>query len=194
MTSKIQLANGGFCNLAEPWSSDFNIEDIAHALGNLCRYTGHTSEFYSVAEHCTLVSYLVPEQHAMAALLHDAHEAYVNDLASPVKALLPQYKELEDRVQAAMLESFGIEVPLDPCIKQADKMAMAMEVRALMKDPYGDYWKDVTKLQPSGMRVWCLNPVDARLNFLDRYYELIEWRDFHARQNQPVAHHAGGAR
>src|SRR5258708_302056 len=70
---------------ADPRAEDVCIEDIAHALSLLCRYTGHCKRFYSVAEHSILISQVVPPEYAFFGLMHDAQEAYINDLARPIK-------------------------------------------------------------------------------------------------------------
>ena len=72
------------------------IEDIAHALANLCRYNGHTNRFYSVAEHSVLVSYAVPKEYALWGLMHDASEAYLSDIPRPFKAMIANYKTMEE--------------------------------------------------------------------------------------------------
>lgn len=99
------------------------IEDIAHSLSHLCRYTGHTNMFYSVAQHSLLVAEKVvgsPEA-KLAALLHDAAEAYTNDLSSPLKRYLDDcelccsyYSTLQDRITGAVCIRFGIrDIPDD---------------------------------------------------------------------------------
>jgi hypothetical protein len=74
----------------DPKIDEISIEDIAHALSNVCRFTGHTKRFYSVAEHSCLVSALCDNR--LEGLLHDASEAYMSDLSSPLKMLVPDYK------------------------------------------------------------------------------------------------------
>src|SRR5579872_2947230 len=81
----IQTASGLEFPLFEPRLDAINIEDIAHGLSMICRFTGQCARFYSVAEHSVHVSHLVPREDAAWGLLHDAAEAYLGDVASPLK-------------------------------------------------------------------------------------------------------------
>ncbi|KKN68080.1 hypothetical protein LCGC14_0455340 [marine sediment metagenome] len=122
----------------EPDSID--IRDIAHALSHLCRYTGHTSMFYSVAQHSLLVSEKMPGGPAdkLAGLLHDAAEAYVNDLASPLKRYIEinssynnVYRSLHDRVLATVYAKYGVGlVPIDVVLY--DRAACVFEAEGLL--------------------------------------------------------------
>lgn len=103
----IQTRSGVRFWLREPERSDIRLRDIAAGLSKLCRYNGQTIKFYSVAEHSYRASLLVPDEYALAALLHDASEAYLGDVSTPLKAMLPEYREIEALVQDAIYERFN---------------------------------------------------------------------------------------
>lgn len=129
--------SGIFMRPLAPSPESIRIEDIAHALSNQCRWTGHTSKFYSVAEHCIGVARLVPDELALSALLHDASEAFLSDLARPIKkapGLGEVYLEVEARLEAAISERFGTVVdPLSNIeIKAADEEMLWAEARLLL--------------------------------------------------------------
>jgi uncharacterized protein len=129
--------SGHFIRPLDPNPADIYIEDIAHALANQCRWTGHVSRFFSVAEHCLGVASMVSEEHALSALLHDATEAYLADLARPIKkapGLGEIYLEVEAKLAVAISVRFGIEE--DPLaiaeIKQADERMLWAEAKAFI--------------------------------------------------------------
>lgn len=150
---------------------DVLIEDIAHALSNICRYTGHTSDFYSVAQHCLILSYRVPIEHAMTALLHDASEAYLVDVPSPLKPYFPNYREREAAIEQVIAERFGLPYPWPGIIKELDVEARGHEVRQLF--PQGPAWE--RNPIPEGARPWPIwpeLPKVAKTDFLERYHQL----------------------
>lgn len=158
-----------------PLAPDINqicIEDIAHALSNLCRYTGHTKHFYSVAEHSLLVSHQVPRRHALAGLLHDATEAYLIDLAKPVKRLaeMKPYRDAEDRLARVIAERFGLDTVEPPEVKEADLRLLATEAPQLMA-PLHPEWK-VPAEPYEGLLVAGHAPGVAERWFLNRFVEL----------------------
>ncbi len=163
----ILTVSGHYFDFLQPQNNVFDIHDIAHALSHLCRFTGHTRDFYSVAQHSILVSKIVPPADALAGLLHDAAEAFLGDVASPLKQLLPEYKTIEKRVEAALLAHFGLEA-LPPSVKRADMTLLATEQRDLM--PPCVAIVDVPPL-PDRIEPWV--PERARTEFLARYVEII---------------------
>ena len=166
MNPNILTSGGTYFHFLEPERSAIDIETIAHALAHICRFTGHTATFYSVAQHSVLVSHLVPPEHALAGLLHDAAEAYLGDVAAPLKMLLPDYKAIEATVETAVLGRFGLPGKLPPEVKEADRLALAIEQRALMP-MHDDVW-ECELITPT-------HPVVARRLFMARFFEL--WRD-----------------
>lgn len=173
MSNTIQTVSGQYFFFDSPESHNFPIEEIAHALSHICRYTGHVRQFYSVAQHSVLVSKHVPIEHAFAALMHDASEAYLGDVSSPLKQLLPDYKAYEHRVEKALFAAYGIDFPLHPCVKAADLTLLVTEQRDLM--PHVNrlldqrFWPD---LPPLPEEIVPLSHRAAKDQFLRRFYEL----------------------
>lgn len=162
----------------EPEAGDLDIRDIAHALSNMCRFAGHTREFYSVAQHSLLVSELVPKEFGLCALLHDASEAYLVDVPRPIKwALSPGYQLCEDRVMNACAAAFGFEWPMPEAVKTADDQALAMEAKVLMNGSLLDWfgggfdWESV----PAHWRLRNpVPPVVVEELFLARFHDLAK--------------------
>lgn len=130
--SWIQTFTGRAFDLRHPTPAMVNLPDIAHALGHLCRFTGHTSVPYSVARHSLAVAAIVPAELRLQALLHDAHEAYVGDISTPLKWEVPAFREVNDRVWRVVAAAFGIPEELDPAVKLADRIMLMTERRDLL--------------------------------------------------------------
>jgi len=181
MTSNILTISGRYFDLQHPDHSIIDIRDIAHALSHLCRFTGHTHSFYSVAQHSVLVSRFVPEHLALEGLLHDASEAYLGDVSSPLKALLPDYRKLEEKTQQAIAEKFNLSYPFSPEIYQADKVALAAERRDLMAQAQTSFqaqdkmlWENINRYGYTTEQIVPLAPDRAMEQFIDRYEEIEE--------------------
>lgn len=170
MTPTILTAGGTYFDLLRPRKSRISVLDIAHALAHICRFTGHTRVFYSVAQHSVLVSRIVPREHALAGLMHDSAEAFVGDVSSPLKRLLPEYKVIERRVENAVLATFGLPTTLPECVKRADLVALRTEQRDLMLS--ADLWTVLDGIEPLDKPIEPLLPAAAREQFLARFNEL----------------------
>jgi len=124
----------------DPRPEDICIEDIAHALSQICRFNGHTKVPYDVVSHSCNVMRLLQEwgynkEVQLYGLLHDAHETYTGDIWSPLKHALPGFKEIETNIQRAIYRHFGLIEPstqIEIPIKEADKYILALEAREFM--------------------------------------------------------------
>ena len=164
----IGLLSGERLNLLEPDPNLIHIDQIAHALSQLCRFGGKCYGFYSVAEHCVHVSHCFEDPElAMAGLLHDATEAYIGDMVRPLKVLLPAFEELENMLHEVIFNLFGLDIALMEEIKWADDEAVVVEARQITT---GTWTKGIeVKIH---FDVLNLTPEDGRKVFLNRYWEL----------------------
>lgn len=168
----IETATGGKFHFMAPSEDEVSILDIAHALSNQCRYTGHCARFYSVAEHSVLVASLVPPEWRIAALLHDASEAYLTDVAAPVKPFLSSYKDIELGIMKVIAKKFKFLWPPVKEIKHADLVALLVEARQLMPSG-GEHWREAALVgELPKIQVACMPPHAARLVFLRVFEEL----------------------
>lgn len=176
----------------DPRPEDIDLVDIAHALGNLCRFTGHTREFYSVAQHSVLVSQSLSGESLdvqLWGLLHDAAEAYIGDISKPLKDWMffsppeghPQegetrnVRDIEELILQAIAERFWLPVGPDDWdvgqfrnVLAADARALATERRDLIDDDA--VWNIKAEPWPSPIRPW--GPKSSEVVFLGRAAEL----------------------
>ena len=139
--------SGVMLDLSDPEHAIIRAEDIAHHLARVCRFGGSIDGYYSVASHCVYVSRRLQEEgHSWyvqaAGLLHDAAEAYLGDVVSGLKRLLPEYRALEDRWSRRIEDYFDVhfsnrESPVGLAVKDADLRARLAEARDLfLETPY----------------------------------------------------------
>lgn len=164
----------------DPRASEIDPDDIAHALSMLCRYGGHSSEFYSVAEHCILMSYAVSPENALAALLHDASEAYLVDVPRPIKRSpkMEAYRLAEARMMDAIAARFGMSdalaggwYTLPAEVKEADTRILVDERARLMILGRDLDW-GLDGIEPLGVKIQCWPPAIAEEKWRNRLAEL----------------------
>lgn len=120
-------------------SFDINLQDIAHHLTNIQRFGGALpfDIKYSVAEHSiNLCRYALDrygdQSLGAACLLHDASEAYLGDVVSPLKTLLKDYKKLEWDLMDKIQKKYSIDFRYDTIVSYFDQTILRDEVRCLM--------------------------------------------------------------
>jgi uncharacterized protein len=160
------------------------IEDIMHGLSNVCRFSGQTQEFYSVAQHSVLVSQIISTLPAfeplsvherrpllLASLLHDASEAYIVDVPTPIKRHLHGYLEIEEGVMRVIAQKFELDFALfsNPLIKQADTIALATEKRDVM-GPEPQPWVELPPPWPH--KITAMPCFAAKKHFAMRFEQL----------------------
>lgn len=154
----------------EPNPDSISIIDIATSLSRINRFTGHTTFPYSVSQHSIYVSHILHKEDQKWGLLHDAHEAYVNDMVSPVKKYFPLYQEIETKLMQAVAERFNLQWPVPKCIVEADYIILATEKRDIM-GPEPASWGPLPKPAPFTIEKWSVDK--AYKMFLKRFEELF---------------------
>lgn len=156
-----------------------SFEDMVHATAHQCRFNGHTSEFYSVAQHGVFVSQILEERLGysdpkllMTGLLHDAAEAYISDIPAPIKSELIELLEAEHAVEQRLAREYRLYDPPWPgAVKEADKIAVVTEAKHLLKPPAPDDWGLIQ--EPWMEYPFCTwSPETSKYLFVERYREL----------------------
>lgn len=150
---------------------DLHIVDIAHALSQLCRFTGHTITFYSVAQHSLLVSMNCPDGFKLEGLLHDAAEAFISDLSRPLKhhPSMTAYRELEETVDSVIRAHYELPPTMSPEVKDVDNKLVVDESLALMVNH--DWAEGNPRL---GLRIYPLPPAEAERAFIAQFLDLTD--------------------
>lgn len=169
-TECIATYSGGRFWPCDPRAEEVRIEDIAHALSLQCRFTGHCLRFYSVAEHSVRVARRVPKADQKWALLHDASEAYLIDLARPVKhqAEMAIYRDVEKRIMRAVCFRFGLDFGQPASVTEADHRMLVTEAKVLMRwdDGLNDTWAHLGEGYNDEL-IDCWSPQEAEWQFLN---------------------------
>lgn len=195
---EIETFTGRFVNVDNPEPESICLEDIAHALSQICRYGGHCRRFYSVAEHAVFVSKRLerrgePRHMQYAGLHHDDSEAFLGDIPRPIKPLLGNaYARMTDAVDSAICKALAPSGPpwLYPEnfhwqeVKTADSWALFVEARHLLPSEGRLWWHgaqgaDAWGLEEMPSRIVTpdyfrggLLPHEARDLFIERHKEL----------------------
>lgn len=178
--SYIQISSGDIFDPFDPDPDKITLGVLASALGNQCRFTGHVGRFYSVAEHSVHVSRIVPPEDAKYGLLHDASEAFIGDMSSPLKGeteLGRLYREVEQPLQAMIMHKFGLDGRLPDSVTQADEAMREIErLHLLPRTDEGDElwaeWPADTSLVQEFCYPQCWQPELAKVLFLERCKEV----------------------
>lgn len=177
--TRIQTFTGEWITPLDPPHGNINIVDIAHSLAMTCRFSGHCRRFYSVAEHSIIVSEMAEQESKELArwgLLHDASEAYLPDVARPIKSFFAGFKQWEESLLQAVADTFNLPWPMPGLIKAFDAFALRAEASLLMRDEewqindYVDSYTVDLKRDPS---IIGANPYVARELFLKRFLDLF---------------------
>ena len=162
--------------LANPQPHMIDLADIAHALARIGRFTGHGDRFLSVAQHCVHVSKLCPLSRSRWGLLHDATEAYLGDVSTPLKRTLRGeglaclYDGLQETWQLAISKRFQVQIA---DVKKWDIISLLTEVRD--NGPRGeDPWTWFPGYEPDSRPIepWTTDRAEAEYLDLARKLEI----------------------
>lgn len=158
---------GAFMDTLDPRTEDIHLADIAHALSNLCRFTGQCKFFYSVAQHSVFLSDQLRIEGAdiqtqCLGLMHDAAEAYLNDIASPFKRGLKEYQEIENRMMGVVVKRFGLSGADAQAVKYMDGVMVSTEIEQML--PHYDQLLNCPPPLPLIITSW--HPIYAKALFL----------------------------
>jgi hypothetical protein len=163
----------------DPRPEDFVIEDIAHHLSLINRFTGGTTHGFSVIQHSMNCFQVADEAHKPEALLHDGTEAYLGDISSPLKSILPDYKAIEANCYRVMAQKFNIPEETSLYVKAIDLRMLVTEANGLMKPDVDAWWRgtEYPDLYPLdelmiGFHPNAMQPADYEDWFLDIFNDL----------------------
>jgi len=165
-------ASGLLIDINNPTPEMICINDIASSLSKICRFGGHSNDFYSVAQHSVIVASLAPEYLCREALLHDATEAYLGDVIKPLKNILGDtYEIIESKFMDVICQKFNLSMERLLEVKQYDKQALSIEHSYFIKGDILDWFCTMHRINinPSN---W--NHSEAKAKFLSFYQLFFE--------------------
>lgn len=199
---EVETFSGRYVDTENPSAEDIVLEDVAHALSQVCRYGGHCQRFYSVAEHAVIVSRRLEHlglsrRWQMAGLHHDDAEAFLGDIPRPMKSLLGEaYATLTERMDVAVVWGLGLNDGSrsaisaadfhDPYVKDADNWALFLEARHLLPSRGLHWWNGAqgasewglpdkpSRIVVPGYWTGGVSPSIAKQLYLARHNELKE--------------------
>jgi len=164
-----QTKTGKLFSLKYPNSDAVDIEDIAHSLSQICRFGGHTREFYSVAQHSVECAIRADVGFQLEALLHDAHEAYLGDICTPLKDMIGSgIRRVDNALATAVRDHFGLPNNLSANVHHVDQRMLVTEASQLMGDPQ---WAQDMPYEKFDFTLNPWAPTVAKTIFLDTYKE-----------------------
>lgn len=181
---RIQTYTGKMVDPTNLKVDDIDIVDIAHALSNKCRFGCHCRVFYSVAEHSLRLSYHpeLPSEHALWGLLHDAAEAYIGDVTTPLKQKLRLRSEnvgldeLEQEILGTIASCYDLQpLGMPQIVNTVDQHMYATEAADLMTVDMSRWATGVANEERISRTYW---PTAAKDKFLERFYDLMEDKAF----------------
>jgi hypothetical protein len=169
----IETFTGKKFHFLDPQPEEIDIIDIAHSLGMQCRYTGHARTFYSIAEHSIIVSDLCSPEAQLWGLLHDASEAYLTDVASPIKQFLGRYRDMEQNLMNAIATKYGLSIEMPEEVHTADRIVLLAEAEVLITSGAKDWMTFDADIEIPNIKFDFHTPKNAKYAFLDRFEDLM---------------------
>lgn len=179
----ILLGSGTYFNYLQPELSAITIEDVAYGLAAASRFAGQcVSRFsgrrvrYTVAEHCVRGSWAAEKPLRLTFLMHELGEATCGDMVGPLKEIVPGFRFIEKRCEAAGMAHFGVPAADKAALKMLDRRMLATEKRDLCPPHATGHWDRWTLgVEPFDFPImdpWGFD--EAAERFLARYAELID--------------------
>lgn len=168
---RVPMPSGIFFYPEDPDWKEMHIEDVAHKLAFQCRYGGATSKYYSIAEHCVILSKLIQGDRRTKRnmLMHDLAEYAIQDFMRPLKQLCqPWYRELEDKIESQGAIAFQVDFPMRREVALLD-LRICVDEKVALINPQ-DAMNEIEKMGPiGGIDFHCWDPYEARSQFMKQW-------------------------